>query len=63
MMGRFQQPKVIAPVDALEDPKEWDYLADLELMKSRGNSVYLTLEHVTYICDQSCVALFDLSSS
>ena len=56
-MGRFKQPKVIAPVDALEDPEEWDYFTDLELMKSRGSSVCLTCEQFTYICNQSCVTL------
>ena len=30
-MGRFKTPKVIAPENALENPEEWDYFADLEL--------------------------------
>ena len=56
-MGRFNQPKVIAPVDALEDPEEWDYFTDLELMKPRGSSVCLMCEYFTYTCDKSCVTL------
>ena len=57
MMGRFMQPKVIAPVNALEGPEEWDHFTDLELMKSRGSSVCLKCKHFTYTCDKSCVTL------
>ncbi len=52
-MGRFKTPKVIAPENALESPEEWDYFADLEIMKSRGRSVFETCEHFTYTCVKS----------
>ena len=42
---------------ALENPEEWEYLTDLELMKSRGSSVCLMCEHFTYTFDKSCVTL------
>ena len=42
-MGRIKTPKVVAPVEALENPEEWSYFTDVELMKSRGNSVCLNM--------------------
>ncbi len=56
MMDRIKTPKV-APVESLENPEEWSYFTDLELVKSRGSSVCLTCEHFTYTCDKSCVTL------
>ena len=56
-MGRIKTPKVVAPVEALENPEEWSYFTGLELVKSRGSSVCLTCEHFTYTCDKSCVTL------
>ena len=56
-MDRIKTPKVVAPVEALENPEEWSYFTDLELMKSRGSSICLTCEHFTYTCDKSCVTL------
>ena len=56
-MGRIKTPKVVAPAEALEDPEEWSYFADLELVQSRRSSVCLTYEHFTYTCDKSCVTL------
>jgi len=56
-MGRIKTPKVVTPVETLEDPEEWDYFTDLELMKSRGSIVCITCEHFTYTSDKSCVTL------
>ena len=51
-MGRIKTPKVVAPVEALENPEEWIYFTDLELMNSREISVSLRCEHFTYTCDK-----------
>ncbi len=56
-MDRSKKPKVVASVAALENPEEWDYFTDLELIKSRGSSVCLMCEHFTYTCEKSCVTL------
>ena len=56
-MGRIKTPKVFAPVETLENPDEWKYFTDLELMKARGSAVCLTCEHFTYTCNKSCVTL------
>ena len=50
-MSRFKTSKVITRENALERPEEWDYFADLELMKSRGSSAFKTCEYLTYVCD------------
>ena len=46
-MDRFNAIKVIAPVSAQENVEEWDYFADLQLMKLTGSSVCMTCEHFT----------------
>ena len=51
-MGQFKTSKVITPENALESPEEWDYFADLELMKSRGSSAFKTCEYFTYAYDK-----------
>ena len=56
-MGRIKTPKVVVSVKELENPEEWSYFTNLELVKSRGSSVCLTCEHFTYTCDKSCVTL------
>ena len=56
-MAWSKKAKVVAPVDVLENPEEWDYFTDLELMKSRGSSICMTCGHFTYTCDKSCVTL------
>jgi len=60
-MDRIKTPKVLAPVAALENPEEWNYFTDLELMNSRGSSVCLTCGHFTYTCDKSCATLLTCS--
>ncbi len=47
----------ISSAEALEKPEEWKYFRDLELMKSRGSSVFITCEHFTYACDKLCKTL------
>ena len=54
-MAWSKRARVISLVEALENPEEWDYFTDLELMKSRGSSVCITCEHFTYTCDKSKV--------
>ena len=56
-MARHKKPRLVSPVEVLENPEEWDYFTDLELIKSRGSSVCMTCEHFTYACDKSCVTL------
>ena len=56
-MDQSKTPKVVASVQPLENPEEWNYFTDLELMKSRGSSVCLTCEHFTYTSDKSWVTL------
>ena len=51
-MGRYKTSKVNTPENDLESPEEWDYFADLELMKSRGSSAFKTCEYFTYACDK-----------
>ena len=36
-MSRPKIPKIVAPVDALKNPKESDEFTDEELFKSRGS--------------------------
>ena len=56
-MAWLKKARFVSPVEVLENPEEWDYFTDLELMKSRGSSVCITCEHFTYTCDKSCVTL------
>ena len=56
-MAWTRKAKFVSPVEVLENPEEWDYFTDLELMKSRGSSICMTCEHFTYTCDKSCVTL------
>ncbi len=56
-MAWSKKARFISPVEALENPEEWEYFTDLELMKSRGSYVRLTCEHFTYTCDKSCMTL------
>ena len=51
-MAWSKKAKVVAPVDVLENPEEWDYFTDLELMKSRGSFVCMTCEYFTYACSK-----------
>ena len=56
-MAWSKKARFLSPVEVLENPEEWDYFTDLELMKSRGSSNCMTCEHFTYTCDKSCVTL------
>ena len=56
-MAWSKKARFLSPVEVLENPEEWDYFTDLELMKSRGSSICMTCEHFTYTCDKSCVTL------
>ena len=56
-MAWTRKARFVSPVEVLENPEEWDYFTDLELMKSRGSSICMTCEHFTYTCDKSCVTL------
>ena len=56
-MAWSKKARFVSPVEVLENPEEWDYFTDLELMKSRGSSICMTCEHFTYTCDKSCVTL------
>ena len=56
-MAWSKKARFLSPVEVLENPEEWDYFTDLELMKSRGSSICMTCEHFTYTCDKSCVIL------
>ena len=52
-----KESKILITCRGSENPEEWDYFTDLELMKSRGSSICMTCEHFTYACDKSCVTL------
>ena len=52
-----RKSRLVSPVEVLENPEEWKYFIDLELMKSRGSSICMTCEHFKYTCDNSCVTL------
>ena len=56
-MAWSRKTRFVSPIEVLENPEEWDYFTDLELMKSRGSSVCITCDHFTYTCDKSCVTL------
>ena len=51
-MAWSKKARFVSPVEVLENPEEWDYFTDLELMKSRGSSICMTCEHFTYTCDK-----------
>ena len=55
-MVRFEAPKAISPVEAMEKPEECNYFTDLELIKSRGSVVCFTCENFTYTCVKYGVA-------
>ena len=56
-MAWSSKTRFVSPVEVLENPEEWKYFTDLELMKSRGSSICMTCEHFAYTCDKSCVTL------
>ena len=56
-MAWSKKARFVSPIDVLENPEEWDYFTDLELMKSRDSTICMTCEHFTYTCDKSCVTL------
>jgi len=41
-MAWSKKARFVSPVEVLENPEEWDYFTDLELMKSRGRSICMT---------------------
>ena len=56
-MELAKKVRVLGPLEGLENPEEWTYFTDLELMKSSGSTVCLTCEYFTYTCDKSCVTI------